>query len=145
MLSGRRYGSTDIQYVLSRSDHDIDLRLNLQHDGQIIVHSVHLDNRNTMMAKWMSCLYWVKSYYRKTFVAKHCYFWSFFSLEAKPLILYQIFGQVNERTLKELSNALLRNTVALLVAELCASLSKNVEIGHIWPLETSGDLTFDLT
>ena len=29
-------------------------------------------------------------------------------------------------------------------AALCASLSKNVEIGKIWPL-TSGDMTFDLT
>ena len=38
---------------------------------------------------------------------------------------------ISERALKELSNALLRSTVALLVPELCASLSKNVEIDRI--------------
>ena len=76
---------------------------------------------------------------------KNCYFFSFCSLEAKPLILDQIWGHVSERALKELSNALLRSTVALLIPELCASLLKNVEIGQIWPLVTSGDLTFDLT
>ena len=81
----------------------------------------------------------------KTFIAKNGYFWKFCSLEAKPLILDQIWGHVSERALKELSNELLRSTVSLLVPELCASLSKNVEIGQIWPLVTSGDLTFDLT
>ena len=38
---------------------------------------------------------------------------------------------ISERALKGLSNALLRSTVALLVPELYASLSKNVEIGQI--------------
>ena len=112
---------------------------------QIIYHSTRLDKRNTMLAREILCLYWGKSYYRKTCVAKTCYFWSFCSLEAKPLILDQIWDHISERRLKELSNALSRSTVALLVPELCASLSKNVEIGQIWPLVTSGDLTFDLT
>ena len=117
---------------------------NVTFQGQLIYHSTRLDKRNTMPVKWM-CLYWVKSYYRKIFIAKNGYFWSFCSLEAKPLTLDQIWGQIGERALKELSNALLRSTVSLLVPELCASLSKNVEIGQIWPLVTSGDLTFDLT
>ena len=47
------------------------------------------------------------------------------------MILDEIRGQVSERTGKELSNALLRSTVAVLVPELCVSLSKNVEIGQI--------------
>ena len=41
---------------------------------------------------------------------------------------------ISDRALKDgkdLSNALLRSTVVFLVPELCASLSKNVEIGHI--------------
>ena len=46
---------------------------------------------------------------------------SFYSLEANPLISGP----------KELSNALLRGTVPLLVPELCASVSTNVEIGEI--------------
>ena len=33
--------------------------------GQIIVHSMRLNNRNTMLAKWMSYRFWVKSYCRK--------------------------------------------------------------------------------
>ena len=36
-----------------------------------------------------------------------------------------------ERAIRELSIAHLRNTVAFLVPELCASLSKNVKIGQI--------------
>ena len=72
-------------------------------------------------------------------------FWSFYSLEAKPLILDQIWGHAIKRALKELSNALYCGAVALLVPELCADLYKNVEIGQIWPLVTSGDLTFELT
>ena len=92
----------------------------------------------------MLYLYWVKSYYRKTFIAKTANFFSFCcSLEAKPLILDQIWGHNNERALKELSNALFRSTVALLVPELCANLSKiglliMLKIGQIRHLMTSG-------
>ena len=50
---------------------------------------------------------------------------------AKLLTLGQIGRHNDERALKELSNALLRSAVALLVSELCASLSKNVKIGQI--------------
>ena len=63
---------------------------NVTFQGQLIYHSTRLDKRNTMLAKEMLCLYWVKSYYRKTLIAKNGYFWSFCSLEAKPLILDQI-------------------------------------------------------
>ena len=72
---------------------------------------------------------------KKTFIAKNGYFWSFCSLESKPLTLGQIWGDI---TLKELSKALLRSTVALLVLELCASLSKkywnrpNLTFGDLW-------------
>ena len=40
-------------------DIDIDLgqRFNMIFWGQFIVHSTHLNKRNTMLAKWMSCLY----------------------------------------------------------------------------------------
>ena len=80
----------------------------------------------------MTCLYRVKSYCRKTFLAKNLYFKSFCSLEAKPLIVGQILGHKGERTLKELPNALLRGAlIALLVPELCADLQKNVENGKI--------------
>ena len=37
--------------------------------GKIICHSTRLDTRNTMLAKSMSCLYWIKIYYSKTFFA----------------------------------------------------------------------------
>ena len=43
-------------------------------------------------------------------------------MDVKPLILGQICGHVGERALKELSNALFRGAVALLVPELCADL-----------------------
>ena len=32
--------------------------------------SAHVNKRNTMLSKWMSLVYWVKSYHRKTFFAK---------------------------------------------------------------------------
>ena len=63
----------------------------------------------------------------------------------KPLILGQIWEPAPERALKELSNDFLCGAVALLVPDLFASLSKYVEIGKIWSLMTSGDLTFALT
>ena len=66
-------------------------------------------------------------------------------MEAKLLILGQIWGKPGERLLKELSNALFRDAVPLLVPELSVDLAKNVEKGKIWPLMTSGDLVFDLT
>ena len=47
---------------------------NMTFQGQIIYHSTRLDKRNTMLAKWMSCLYRVKSYHRKTFYIKNDYF-----------------------------------------------------------------------
>ena len=49
------------------------------------------------------------------------------------------------KKVRKVSNALLRGTVAPLVSELRASLSKNVEIGQSYPMMTSGDLRFDLT
>ena len=84
-----------------------------------------------MLAKSMLCLYRVKSYCRKAVFAKNGYFYGFCSIVAKPLTLAQIRRYAGERALKELSNAVLCSTVALLVNELCASLSKNVEIGKI--------------
>ena len=39
--------------------------------------------RNTILVKWMSCIYWVEGYCRKTFFLKS--FFSFCSLEHKPL------------------------------------------------------------
>ena len=91
---------------------DVDLRSNFQHcllRSNYVVHSMRLDKRNTMLAKEMLCLYWVKSDYRKTFIPKNGLFFSFSSLEAKPFILDQIWGHIRERTLKELSNELLRS------------------------------------
>ena len=63
---------------------------------------------------------------------------SFCSLEAKPLIVGQIWGHTSEISSKELSNALFRCAVAVIILELCAK-------GKIWLKVTSGDLTFDLT
>ena len=57
---------------------------------------------------------------------------SFCSLEAKPLVVHMSNLRTRSKgTLKELSNAFLRGAVALQVSELCASLSKNVEIDQI--------------
>ena len=77
-------------------------------------------------------MYWVKSYYRKKFFFVKMTNFSFCSIEAKPLILDEIWRHACEILLQELSNALLCSTVALLVPVLCASLPKNVEIVQIW-------------
>ena len=63
----------------------------------------------------MSRFYWVKSYYRKRHFLFLSYFFSFCSplLEARSLILGQIWGHLSERALKELSNVLFRGAVAL--------------------------------
>ena len=50
---------------------------NMTFQGQIIYLSTRLDKRNTMLAKEMSWLYWVKSYYRKTIFAKKRLFLEF--------------------------------------------------------------------
>ena len=71
-------------------------------------------------------------------------FFSYCSLEAKPLILGETRSHRNKRALKVLSNAFLSSTVALLGPELCASLSKNVEIGRIWPLINTPPLVMSL-
>ena len=112
---------------------------------QIIVHSTRLHERNTMLAKVMSWLSWVKSYYWKTFFVKTAIFRLIFSPWGLPLTWDEIWGHNPERVSKGLSNAPSRGAVAVLVRELCDGVSKIVEIGKIWPLMTSGDLTFDLT
>ena len=153
MCSGRRYGSTDMPHDLFPISSWLWPwswpRSNFQHDLLMSNYSSFecLDKRNTMLAGKMSVVpYWVKSYYRKTFFfSKMIIFCSFCCLEPNPLIVDQIWGHASERALKELSNALSRGAVALLVPELCASLSNNVEIGQIWLLMTSGNLIFDLT
>ena len=113
--------------------------------GQQIVHSTRLDERNTMLAKVMSWRFWVKSYWRKNVFRKNGYFWSFCPLEAKPLTWGQIWEHYSERSVKGLSNALFRGAVALSVPEIAVGSFQNVEIVNILPLVTSGDLTFDLT
>ena len=58
---------------------------------------------------------------------------------------YQILGNVTERELKEPSNALFSGTtVALLVPELSASLSKILKKLKFLHLMTSGDVIFAL-
>ena len=47
---------------------------NMTLQGQIAYHSTRLDKRNMMLPKEMLCLYWVKSYYRKTAIAKRLFF-----------------------------------------------------------------------
>ena len=77
----------------------------------------------------MSYLSRVKSYYKKKSFFTTTF--NFCSLEAKPLILGEIRGFGTERALEEVSNALFRCAVALLVPELCDGWSKNVEIYDI--------------
>ena len=65
---------------------------------------------------------------------------SFCSIAAKPLTFGEIWSDAGERSLKGLSHAFLRSTVAFLVPEIYASLSKkcwkrqNLTFGDIsWP------------
>ena len=79
-----------------------------------------------------------KSFTEKRFLKKRLIF-LLCSLQAKPLIFGEIWELASKTALKELSSALFRGVVFLLVPELCTSLSrkKNAEIGQIWPLVTS--------
>ena len=69
----------------------------------------------------------------KNVFSKNSYFFSYYSLELNHKSHAKSDDTLakEERALKKLSNALLRITVALLVPKLCASLSKNVELGQI--------------
>ena len=67
MCSGRRYGSIDLQHDFFGSGHDHDLRSDLQHDflrSSYISFDVSSQEKHDA-AKYMWCLYWVKSYSRK--------------------------------------------------------------------------------
>ena len=80
---------------------------NITFQGQIIYHSTMLDKRSTMLAKEMVYLYWVNSYYRKNhFYRKKRLFFSFCSLEAKPLILDQIWGNIEKKSKRGIEGAL---------------------------------------
>ena len=46
---------------------------NLTLQGQFLVYSTRLKKRNRMLAKSMSCLYWVKSYCRNPFLQKQLF------------------------------------------------------------------------
>ena len=54
-----------MQHDPCRSGHDLDLRSNfkLTFEGQVTVHSMRLDKRNTMPVKVRSCKPGIKSYY----------------------------------------------------------------------------------
>ena len=122
-----------MQHDLFGPGHDLDLRSNFQHDlsrsNYISFDAAGQEKHDAGKINIVSSL--SEKLLQKDVCRKNSYFWSFCSLEAKPLILDRILRLISERTLKELSNAFLRITVALLVPELCASLSKNVEIGQI--------------
>ena len=100
----------------------------LTFQGQVIVHSMRLDERNTMLVKASSYKAWVKSYCKKTVSEKIGYFCSFCPLQAKPLTLGQIWENYSERALIGLSNALFRGAVALLVPELCVGFLEIFDI-----------------
>ena len=134
MCSGRRCRSTNMQHDLFGSGHDLDLRSNFQHDlsrsNYISFDAARQEKHDPGKINIVSLL--SQKLLQKNFCRKkNCYFWRFCSLEAKPLISNQILEHISEITLKDLSNAPLCSIVALLVPELCASLSNYVEIGQI--------------
>ena len=108
-----------------------------------LIHSTRFVKRHMMLAKWLSRLFWVDSYYRKkeTFFVKMTIF-RFCSLVTEPF-LGQIWGHIAARALKDLLNALC--AVPPSIPVFCSGLSKSAEKGKIWPLMTSGKLTFNLT
>ena len=65
--------------------------------------------RNTMLSKWMPCLYWVKNYYRKPFFAKKWLLLGFLLSKGQTVDLRSILREdmlAKELSLKELANAL---------------------------------------
>ena len=138
MCSGRRCGSTDMQHDLFGSGHDLDLRSNFQHDllrsYYISFDAPRQEKHDAGKISIVSLL--SQKLLQKTFVAKNCYFWSFCSLEAKPLNVDQIWGHISERALKELSNALLRcssssSRVMRQFVEKCWN-RLNLAFGDLW-------------
>ena len=115
-----------MQHDLFGSRHDLDLRSNFQ----LIYHSTRLDTRNTMLTKNLCPLLNQKLLQNK-FNRKKLLLLEFLLSAGQTVDLRSKLRQVRKRTLKGLSNELSRSTVALLIPELCASLSKNVEIGQI--------------
>ena len=73
------------------------------------------------------------------------YFFSFFPLLPEPLILGEIWELTLEIVFKELINVFFQQCCSSSDSQDMGWFVKNVAIGKIWPLMTSGDLTFDLT
>ena len=80
---GRFYESTDMQHDLFRSGHVLDLKPNFQNDlwrssySSFDASQQEKHDSDDLLAKWMSCFYLAKCYYRKTFFAKKRLNWFF--------------------------------------------------------------------
>ena len=149
-----------MQHNLFGSGDDLDLRSNLQHEFsrsnyismtltwgqicnmtfqcQIIYHSTRLDKRNKVLVKEMLCRYWVKCYYRKTFIEKRLFF-SFCSLEAKPLILNQIYLRAYKRksVKRDIECAFAQHCSSFSSPVMCQFVEKcwnrpNLTLGDLW-------------
>ena len=133
MCSSRRCGSTDRQHDLFGSGHDLDLRSNFQRglsrSTYISFDAPRQEKHDAGKINVVPLL--SQKLLQKNLYCKKRLFLEFLLPGGQTVDLRSNLRTLSERALKELSNALLRSTVALLVPELCASLSKNVEIGQI--------------
>ena len=103
---GRFYESTDMQRDLFRSGHVLDLKPNFQNalrrSNYISVDASQQEKHDSDDAGKMNVvLLFSQMLLQKNVFRKNGYFYFFCSLEAKPLVLAQIWGHVNERALKE--------------------------------------------
>ena len=117
MCSGRPYESTDMQYDLSLSGHDLDLRSNFQNDLLMSNYGLFDASQNE---KYDSGKMNVVSLLSQKLLEKNLFrkkrlFLEFLLYGAQTIDLRSNLRACGERALKDLSNAYFRGAVALLV------------------------------
>ena len=113
---------------------------NLTFQGQIIVHSTRLGDRNTILAIEMSWPFEIESYCRKTLFVKTAIFEVFvlWRLNCWPEVNFD--NDLIKRRVQKLSIAFPSVFLAIIVPEIMACFLKNImTIRKFWPLMTSGD------
>ena len=122
-----------MQHDLFGSGHDLDLRSNFQHDFSrskyISFNAPRQEKHAADKINVVSLL--SQKLLQKNLVRKKRLFLEFLLSGGHTVDFRLNLRTFSERTVKELSNALFPNAVALLVTELCADLYKNVDIDKI--------------
>ena len=106
---------------------------------QIIVDSTRLNMRNTMLAKWMSCFFWVKSYYKNIFSKKRLFLEFLLSGGQTVDLWWNLSTRLRKNVKRAIECAFLRRTSSSGFRVMCRFVEKcwkrqNLTFGDFrWP------------